>query len=72
MEISLNIETEVFIELTLSWFSLPLINIDNIPLLVDLITLVLDFNVSVFLISVAVDSQYFTLFISDKCSLVSE
>ena len=33
MEWSLNIESEFFIELALGWFSLPLVNIDNVPLL---------------------------------------
>jgi hypothetical protein len=34
-EVSLNIETEVLVELSSSWFSLPFINIDDVPVLVD-------------------------------------
>jgi hypothetical protein len=48
MEISLNIEAELFIELALSWLSLPLISIDDVPLLVDLVVLVIDHNVCIF------------------------
>jgi hypothetical protein len=36
VEGSINIETIFFVKLTLGWFSLPLISIDNIELLVDL------------------------------------
>jgi hypothetical protein len=48
VEVSLNVKTEVFIELTLSWFSLPFINVDDVPLLVDFTVLSMDDNVSVF------------------------
>jgi hypothetical protein len=48
VEVSLNVKTEVLIELTLSWFSLPFINVDDVPLLVDFTVLSMDDNVSVF------------------------
>jgi hypothetical protein len=48
VEVSLNVKTESFIELTLSWFSLPLIGVDDVPLLVNGILLSVDTNVSVF------------------------
>jgi hypothetical protein len=35
VKVSLNIESELLIELSLSWLTLPLINVDNVPLLVD-------------------------------------
>jgi hypothetical protein len=35
MEWSLNIESEFFIKFTLGWFSLPLINVNNVPFLMD-------------------------------------
>jgi hypothetical protein len=40
VEWSLNIQTEFFIELSLLRFTLPFINVNNIPLLVDLSVLV--------------------------------
>jgi hypothetical protein len=55
IEISLNVKTESFIELSLSWFSLPFINIDNIPLLVDLSMFVINLDVSVFSIYSSLD-----------------
>jgi hypothetical protein len=48
VEVSLNVKTEVLIELTLGWFSLPFINVDDVPLLVDFTVLSMDDNVSVF------------------------
>jgi hypothetical protein len=48
VEVSLNIKTEVLIEFSLSWFTLPFISIDDVPLLVDLTVLSMDDNVSVF------------------------
>jgi len=47
IEISFNIKTESFIELSLGWLSFPFINVNNIPLLMDLIVLLIDSNVSV-------------------------
>ena len=41
VEISFNIQSEVWAELTLGWLTLPFINVDNVPLLMDLTTLVL-------------------------------
>jgi hypothetical protein len=35
VEVSLNIESELLIELSFSWLTLPLVNVDNVPLLVD-------------------------------------
>ena len=65
VEISLNIKTESFIELSLSWFSLPFINIDNIPLLVNLTIFSIDLDVSVFSINTSLDIQYLSSFIDD-------
>ena len=55
MEISLNVETEVFVELSLGWFSLPLIMIDNIELLINLSMFFPDNEVSVFFINSSVN-----------------
>jgi len=66
VEISLNIETESLIELTLSWFSLPFINIDDVPLLVDSSVLVIDHDVSVLSINCTLDIKYLSSLIDDK------
>jgi len=47
VEVSLNIETEVFVEFSLSWLSLPFISIDDVPLLVDLSMFSMSNDVSV-------------------------
>jgi hypothetical protein len=49
-EISLNIETEVFVEFSLLWLFWHFISIDDIPLLVDTTVLLVDNNVSVLFI----------------------
>ena len=65
VEISLNIKTESLIELSLSWFSLPFINVNNIPLLVNLTIFGIDLDVSVFSINTSLDIQYLSSFIDD-------
>jgi len=56
VEISFNIQSEVWAELTLGWLALPFINVDNVPLLMDLTTLVLvSLNMSSFGISFSLD-----------------
>jgi hypothetical protein len=57
MEISLDIESELFVEFSLSWLSLPLVSVHNIPLLIDLAVFVLSLNISVFLINVSTDMK---------------
>jgi hypothetical protein len=48
VEVSLYIESESFIELSLLWLSLPLVSVDNVPLLVDFSVFWMDNDVSVF------------------------
>jgi len=56
VEWSFNVETEVFIEFSLCWFTLPLISIDDIPLLCDsIIWLLVDSDVLAFNILVVQD-----------------
>jgi len=55
MEISFNIKTEFLIELTLLRFTLPFVNVHDVPLLVDSILLSVDSNVSVLLIDIALN-----------------
>ena len=57
MEISFDVETILLVEFSLSWFTLPLISIDDVPLLVDLVSLSIDTNVSVLLVNVSLDFQ---------------
>jgi len=72
VEVSLNNQTEFLIELSLSGFSLPLISIDNVPLLVDTVVLVLNFDVSVFSINIALDMHYLSFLIGNIDTFVSE
>jgi hypothetical protein len=65
VEISLDIETKLFIKLSFAWFSLPLICIDNVPLLMDLVSLNIDTNVSVLLINVAYNFQNLSFLVYD-------
>jgi hypothetical protein len=53
VEISFNIETESLVELSLGRFSLPLVNIHDIPLLMDLVVSTVNSNVSVLLVDLA-------------------
>jgi hypothetical protein len=50
VEISLNVKSELLVELTLSWLIFILININYLPSLMDLSVLLLHDNVSVFII----------------------
>jgi hypothetical protein len=50
VEISLYIKVELLVELTLGWFLLILVNIDDSPFLVDFTISVLNDNVSVFIV----------------------
>jgi hypothetical protein len=54
-EVSLNIETEVLVELSSGWFSLPFINIDDVPVLVDSFMVWQSLDVVVFPITSIVD-----------------
>jgi len=57
IEVSLNIETESLIELSLSWFALPFIDVNNVPLLVNFIALFIHTNVSVLLINLSLNFE---------------
>jgi hypothetical protein len=58
MEISLNVESELFVEFTLLRLTLPFVNIHDVPLLVDSIVLSVDSNVSVLSIDVSNNFEY--------------
>jgi hypothetical protein len=51
VEISFDVQTKLLVKFSFAWFSLPLISIDNVPLLVDLVLLVHHTNVSLFRIN---------------------
>jgi hypothetical protein len=53
VEWSLNIESELFIEFSLSWLSFPFINIDEVPLLVDSSMLIVNDDLSVLVVVVS-------------------
>jgi hypothetical protein len=71
VEWSFNVKSEVFVELSLSWFTLPLVNIEDIKLLVDLSMSVVSNDVSVFIINSTLDIEDLTLFIGNLSSLSS-
>jgi hypothetical protein len=66
MEWSFDVETELFIQLSLLWLSLPLINIHNVPLLMDAIVFVVDSNVPVLLIDIALNLNNLSSFVNNK------
>ena len=75
MEVTFNIETELLIEFSLLWFSLPFINVHDVPLLTESsqsCVLWSNFNVSVLLVKVTTDIKHLSSFIGDVDTLVSE
>jgi hypothetical protein len=72
VEISLNIQTEFFVELSLLWFIFHVISIDNIPLLVQSSVFVPDNDVSVLLIFVSMDIHNLSFLVDEVIALVSE
>jgi hypothetical protein len=72
VEISFNIETEHFVEFSLNWFLFIFINIDDIPLLVDLSMFAPNNDVSLFIINSSVDIHKLSPFIDNEWRLVSE
>jgi hypothetical protein len=72
VEGSFNIQTEVFIEFSLLWILWILVSIDKIPLLVEA-TMFLPYNdISVLLISVAMDVHNKSSFVDKESACVSE
>jgi hypothetical protein len=53
VEISFNVHTEVFIEFSFLWFTLPFISVDKVPLLVDSSMLVVNNDLSVLVVVVS-------------------
>jgi hypothetical protein len=60
MEWSLNVESKFFVKFTLGWLSLPLVNVDNVPLLMDLSVLgFIALDVSAFCIGSTLNIEIF-------------
>jgi len=73
MEVSFNIETESLVELTLCRFTLPLINIHNVPLLTDLTMNIVDNDVLVLSVNSTLYIESFVVFdVSNESSIKSE
>jgi hypothetical protein len=71
VEWSFNIEAKVFVQFTLSWCCLPLVNIDDVPFLVQTIMLSPCNDSSVFIISSSVNVKYLSFIVDNMISLVS-
>jgi hypothetical protein len=65
MEISFNIETESLVEFSLSWISLPLVSIDDVPLSSNIVGSLTNIDILVFLI-------YILVYVHDLSSHVFE
>jgi hypothetical protein len=72
VERSFNIETEVLAELSLDWFLLPLIFIDDIEELVDLAMFVMNYDVLVFSVESSRNIHNFTFLIDDESTIFTE
>jgi hypothetical protein len=73
IEWSLDIETEFLVKLTFDWLALPLISIDDIPLLVNGVwLLVVNTDVSVLLIDITLNLQNFAFLVNDCRVLIFE
>jgi hypothetical protein len=72
VEWSFDVETELFIQFSLSWFSLPFISIDDVPLLVDSSVLLEEDDVSVLGILSTLNIHYLSFLVDNESTLVSE
>jgi hypothetical protein len=72
VEVSFNIESKSVIELSLGWLTLPLINIDDIKLLIYGILLSIHTNVSIFCINSSLNFNDLSFLVDNWGTLVSE
>jgi hypothetical protein len=72
VEISFDVKSELWIEFSFLWFSLPFINVHDIPLLVDLVVLSINNDVSVFSINVTLNFDNLTLLVDNGSALILE
>jgi hypothetical protein len=71
VEVSFNIETEVFIVFSLDWFSWVFIGVDDVPLLVETVVSVPSNDVSVLVIFTSCDIEDLSFFVNNMGTLVS-
>jgi hypothetical protein len=71
MEWSLNVKSILFVELSLGWFSLPCVNVDDIPLLMNLSILGCLLNVSSFGINSSLNHKVFVLILVEASNVVT-
>ena len=73
IEVSLDVKTELLIEFTLNWLTLPLVNIHNIPLLIDLTMGLMNNDVLLFSVNSTLDIKYLSVLdVSDECTFFLE
>jgi hypothetical protein len=72
VEVSFNIESELFVELALGWLLLVFIDIDDLPSLVDLTVLVFNNNISIFIVESSLNGNDLSFIILDDSIIVSE
>jgi hypothetical protein len=70
MEWSFNIETIVFIKFTLLWLSLEVLNIDDVPLLIQLVVSSVEAELLFLIILVLVDLHSIIVFNVDELGVV--
>jgi len=69
MEVSLYVKSKLLIELSLSWFFLVLINIDDFPFLVHFSIFVLNNDVSSFSINTSLNCNDLSSFVNNEITL---
>jgi hypothetical protein len=73
VEVSFNVKAELFIEFSLDWLTLPFINVDNVPLLVDSSMSWMNNDVLLLSINSTLDIKYLSILdISDEGSFLLE
>jgi len=72
VEVSLNVKTELLVQLSLSWFVWVFISIDNLPSLVNLSVSLVNNDVSVLSINTALNIKDFTFLIDDEFTIFLE
>jgi len=71
-EWSFDIETEFFIQFSLSWLTFPFVNVDNVPLLMDSSVLEVDHDVSAFSINISLNFNNLSFFVGNELTIISE
>jgi hypothetical protein len=73
IEVPLDVKTELLIEFSLSWLTLPLVNIHNIPLLIDLTMGWMNNDVLLLSVNSTLDVKYLSILdVSDESAFLFE